>query len=60
MQQGAKPECEWEFMTHLLAILALMSAWSNNITPESSIAHITILSLRLYLFSVYHIVSLFH
>jgi len=47
-------------MTHLIAILALMSAWINKITPESSIVLIAILSLRLYLSFVYRILSLLH
>jgi hypothetical protein len=45
-------------MTHLLTIFALMSAWLNKITPESS--YITILSLRIDLSFVYQILSLFH
>jgi len=39
-------------MPYLLAILALTSAWINEITPELSLYH-TILSLYLYL-SIVH------
>jgi len=37
-----------------------MSAWINEITPESSIVHITILSLLLYNSFLYQILSLFN
>jgi hypothetical protein len=51
-------------MTHLLAILASMSAWINKIIPESSIVPYHIfsspVSLRVYLSFVYQILSLLH
>jgi len=34
---GAESECEWVFMAHWLAVLAMTSDWINKITPESSI-----------------------
>jgi len=51
---AAQSECEWEFMTHLLAILALMSAWINKITPESSIVHYHSFSTPVSLLCVPH------
>jgi len=36
---SAKSEYERVFVTYLLAILALMNAWINKITPESFIIH---------------------
>ena len=46
-------------MTHLLAIMALMSAWINEITPESSIIYCHSFSTPEYLLFV-HILSLLH